>query len=117
MEEHIPQLSYRAGLGERIEPANGFIYEVTEYISYKKESRIELEENFFLKCSKETKFKFKREIYPLYDRFTEVTLIGAPIKFIIENNLPIFELQHKIKVKNEKGKSDVQSRQVYRCKR
>lgn len=95
MEEHIPPVSYRTGLGEIVEPANGFIYEVTKYAIYKNEARVELIESKFIKCSKEVKFRTKIIMYPEYKVYISATLIGAPLEYL--KYLPLFVLKKKKK--------------------
>ena len=97
MEEHIPQLSFRTGNGEIIEPANEFIYEFNKYAIYRKESRIELLESKFIKSKTFIKFKTRMIPFPEYKEYLSVSLIGAPREYL--KYLPLSEIKKKKKKK------------------
>lgn len=99
------ELSYRTPGGDRIEPANEYIYEITKYLIYRKEHRIELVDSTYVKSKKLLKSKSKvsnkkEDIAEYYS----ISLIGAPKEYIIENNLPNYKLLKKIKLCQKKKK-------------
>lgn len=99
------ELSYRTQSGDRVEPANQFIYEITKYIVYRKEHRVEIDDSMFIKSDKP--LKSKSHISNKKDSIAEfysISLIGAPKEFIIKNNLPFYQLLKKDKLCQKKRK-------------
>lgn len=99
------ELSYRTSNGDRIEPANEFIYEITKYIIYRKEHRVEVENSMFVKSDKLLKSKshISNKKEPVAE-FYSISLIGAPKEFIVKNNLPFYQLLKKDKLCQKKRK-------------
>ena len=109
MAKPIPPTSYLTLDGSRIYPASAFIYEVTTYKLFRK--RAELINSKFFKSSKPlTMLDYK--IIRKKDYILEQTVVwlGAPIEYIIDNNLPVFNQKKK---KNEKGRSNVRKRKFH----
>ena len=116
MAKPTPPTSYLTSDGSRIYPASAFIYEVTTYklFNHKQavpsKGRAELVNSKFFKSSKPlTTLDYriiKRQEYTLEQT---VVWLGAPIQYILDNNLPIFDQKKK---KNEKGRSNVRKRKL-----
>lgn len=113
MAKPTPPTSYLTLDGSRIYPAPFFLYEVTTYKLYK--DRAELIDSKFFKASKPLKtlgYKaLKKSDYLLEQT---VAWIGAPMQFILDNNLPIYDPKKK---KNEKGRSNVRKGSHSRLRR
>lgn len=99
------ELSYRTQSGDRVESANQFIYEITKYIVYRKEHRVEIDDSMFIKSDKPLKSKshISNKKEPVAE-FYSISLIGAPKEFIIKNNLPFYQLLKKDKLCQKKRK-------------
>lgn len=114
MAKPTPPTSYLTSDGSRIYPAPVFLYEVTTYKLYNakqaapSKGRAELVNSKFFKASKPLTTlgyrALKKQDYLLEQA---VTWIGAPMQYILDNNLPIYDPKKK---KNEKGRSNVRKR-------
>lgn len=112
MARHIPQMKDRSGQeiktylykGYRVEVSSCFLYEVC-INKYWKWGFCMLGNKFF-KSDKLLRIKNTKilKYYKDYIIEKEISLIGVPYKFVIENNLPKFELNIKKKKvrKNER---------------
>lgn len=113
MAKSTPPTSYLTSDGSRVYPAPYFLYEVHTYKLFNKEQakpskgRAELVDSKFFKSDKPLKtlgYKaIKKSDYLLE---MSVTWIGAPMSYITDYNLPIYNP----KKKNEKRRSNVQKR-------
>ena len=115
MVKPTPPTSYLTSDGSRIYPAQAFLYEVTTYKLYKPtksyKGRAELINSKFFKSSKPlTMLGYKIIRKPEYILEQTVVWLGAPIEYILDNNLPIFDPKKK---KNEKGRSNVRKRKFH----
>ena len=98
----VTTVSYLNNLGERIEQAKTFIYEVSTYKHYK--NRAECVNSKFIKSPTPIKIKAstisrKEKDYILTK---DIVMIAAPIEYIKENRFKLFELNTK---KHEKAAS------------
>lgn len=93
-------VSYRFG-ENRIEPMPYFLYEVSVYKITKNMAGI-LDSKFF-KSDKLLKIKNEVECkkFKDYQIVRYIDLLGAPMEFIKENNLPIYELRKPSKKKKK----------------
>lgn len=93
-------VSYRFG-ENRIEPMPYFLYEVSVYKITKNMAGI-LDSKFF-KSDKLLKIKNDVECkkFKDYQIVRYIDLLGAPMEFIKENNLPIYELRKPSKKKKK----------------
>jgi len=114
MAKPTPSASYLTLDGSRIYPAPFFLYEVVTYKLYNgkqalpAKGRVELVNSKFFKSSKPLATLKYRTIKKLdYLLEQSIVWIGAPMQYITDNNLPIYD--PKIK-KNEKGRSNVRKR-------
>lgn len=100
MAKHIIPVSYRFG-DERIEPMPYFLYEVSIYKVTKNMAGI-LDSKLF-KSNKLLNIKKDVECkkYKDYEIVRYIDLLGAPMEFIEENNLPIYELRKPSKKKKK----------------
>lgn len=105
--------SYQTLDGSRIYPAPFFLYEVTTYKLYNEKQakpakgRAELIDSHFFRADKPLKvlgYKAIKKAEFLLEQ--SITWIGAPITYIQDNNLPIYNPRKK----NEKRRSNVQKR-------
>lgn len=91
--------------GCQIEVLPYFLYEVSIYESHRNRFNVldskMYTSNKFLKVKTRTTLRKTKE----YEIVRFIDLLGAPMSFIKENNLPIYELTSKRKKKNEKGKN------------
>ncbi len=111
-----PPTSYLTSDGSRIYPAPFFLYEVTTYKLYNAKQaapakgRAELIDSRFFKTTKPLKTLEYRSIKKSdYLLEQSITWIGAPMSYILDNNLPIYDPKKK---KNEKGHRNVQKRKL-----
>lgn len=113
MAKPIPTTSYLTSDGSRIYPAPFFLYEVVTYKLYNSKpykGRAELIDSKFFKASKPlAMLGYKAIKKPDYLLEQSVTWIGAPMEYILDNNLPIYDPKRK---KNEKGHRNVQRRKL-----
>ena len=112
MAKPTPPTSYLTSDGSRIYPAPFFLYEVITYKLYKPtalcKGRAELINSKFFKASKPlTTLGYKALKKQDYLLEQTVTWIGAPMQYILDNNLPIYDPKKK---KNEKGRRNVSKR-------
>lgn len=100
MVKHISQVSYRFG-DDRVEPMAYFLYEVSIYLDTKNMSTL-LEVRYF---KSDKLLEIKKDVVSKKLRSSRITryinLVGAPIEFIQENHLPIFELIKPFKKKKK----------------
>lgn len=93
-------VSYRFG-ENRIEPMPYFLYEVSVYKIAKNMAGL-LDSKFF---KSDKLLKIKNEVtckkFKDYQIVRYVDLLGAPMEFIEENNLPIYELRKPSKKKKK----------------
>ena len=115
MAKPTPPTSYQTSDGSRIYPAPIFLYEVVTYKLYNakqaapSKGRAELIDSKFFKSSKPlTTLGYKAIKKQDYLLEQSVVWIGAPMQYILDNKLPIYD--PKKKKKNEKGRSNVQKR-------
>ena len=115
MEKLTSPTSYLTSDGSRIYPAPCFLYEVTTYKlynakqSFPSKGRAELVNSKFFKSSKPLKtLDYKILRTPDYILEQTVTWLGAPIEYILDNHLPIYDP----KKKNEKRHRNVQKRKL-----
>jgi hypothetical protein len=113
MAKPTPPTSYLTSDGSRIYPAPFFLYEVVTYKIYRKtapcKGRAELIDSKFFKATKPLKTLGYRAIKkPDYLLEQSVTWIGAPMSYILDNKLSIYNP----KKKNEKGHRNVQKRKL-----
>lgn len=114
MAKPTPPTSYLTSDGSRIYPASAFLYEVTTYKIYNKtklcKGRAELINSKFFKASKPLTTLGYKAIKKL-DHLLEqsVTWLGAPMQYILDNKLPVYDPKKK---KNEKGHRNVQKRKL-----
>lgn len=104
------QESFLTSNGSRIYPAPFFLYEVTTYKLFRDKhgGRAELVNSKFFKASKPlTTLDYKAIKTKDYLLEMTVTWIGAPMQYITDNNLSIYDPKKK---KNEKGRSNVRKR-------
>lgn len=112
MAKPTPPTSYLTSDGSRIYPAPFFLYEVVTYKLYKPtcKGRAELINSKFFKVTKPLKTLGYRAIKkPEYLLEQSITWIGAPMSYILDNKLPIYDPKKK---KNEKGHRNVQKRKL-----
>lgn len=114
MAKPTPPTSYLTSDGSRIYPAPFFLYEVITYKLYKQtalcKGRVELIDSKFFKASKPLKTLGYRAIKkPDFLLEQSITWIGAPMSYILDNKLPIYDPKKK---KNEKGHRNVQKRKL-----
>lgn len=114
MAKPTPPTSYLTSDGSRIFPASAFIYEVTTYKLFNNKQakpskgRAELVNSKFFASSKPlTMLGNKIVRNPEYTLEMSIAWIGAPIQYILDNKLPIYDPKKK---KNEKGHRNVQKR-------
>lgn len=113
MAKPTPITSYLTSDGSRIYPAPFFLYEVCTYKLFNdkqakpSKGRAELVNSKFFKATKPIPLKYKAKKTKDYLLEMSVTWIGAPMQYIIDNNLPIYDPKKK---KNEKGRSHVSKR-------
>lgn len=106
--------SYLTSDGSRIYPAPFFLYEVTTYKLFNEKQakpskgRAELINSKFFKSSKPLKLEYKIIRNKDYSLEMSMTWIGAPMSYIRDNNLTIYD--PKKKSKNEKGNRNVSKR-------
>lgn len=93
-------VSYRFG-ENRIEPMPYFLYEVSIYKITK--NMAGLLDSKYYKSDKLLKIKNEVESkkYKDYSIVRYIDLLGAPMEFIRENNLPIYELRKPFKKKKK----------------
>ena len=106
--------SYLTPDGSRIYPANAFLYEVNTYKLFNSKQaipssgRAELINSKFFAANKPlTTLSYKAVINKNYLLEMSITWIGAPMQYILDNKLPIYDPKKK---KNEKGRSNVRKR-------
>lgn len=99
------ELTYRTPAGERIEIANGYIYEITKYFISRKEHRVEILDSVYVSSKKllKSKSKISNKKGDTCE-YISISLIGAPIEYITKNNLPNYQLLKKIKTCQRKKK-------------
>lgn len=114
MAKPTPPTSYLTFDGSRIYPASAFLYEVNTYKLYNakqaapSKGRAELVNSKFFTASKPlTTLGYKAVKNKDYLLEMSITWIGAPMEYILDNNLPIYDPKKK---KNEKGRSNVRKR-------
>lgn len=117
MAKPTPPTSYLTSDGSRIYPAQAFIYEVTTYKLFNakqaapSKGRAELINSKFFAFTKPlTTLNYKALKKPDYLLEQTVTWLGAPMDYILDNNLPIYD--PKKKKKNEKGHRNVRKRKL-----
>ena len=114
MAKPTPITSYLTSDGSRIYPAPFFLYEVVTYKLFNEKQakpskgRMELVNSKFFKSSKPLKLEYKIVRNKDYSLEMSITWIGAPMDYIRDNNLPIYD--PKKKTKNEKGRRNVSKR-------
>ena len=111
MGKPTPPTSYLTLDGSRIYPTPFFLYEVVTYKLYNAKQaspakgRAELINSKFFKSSKPlTTLGYKSIKKPDHLLEQSIAWIGAPVQYITDNNLPIYDPKKK---KNEKGRSNV----------
>lgn len=116
MAKPTPPTSYLTSDGSRIYPAPFFLYEVVTYKLYNAKQtapckgRAELIDSKFFRASKPlTTLGYKAIKKPDYLLEQSITWIGAPMSYILDNKLPIYDPKKK---KNEKGHRNVQKRKL-----
>lgn len=114
MAKPTPPTSYLTLDGSRIYPASAFLYEVSTYkILNSKQAtpqkgRAELvNSKFFITSKPLTMLGYKAIKNKDYLLEMSITWIGAPMPYILDNKLPIYDPKKK---KNEKGHRNVQKR-------
>lgn len=115
MAKPTPITSYQTSDGSRIYPAPFFVYEVVTYKLYNakqatpSKGRAELISSKFFKSSKPlTMLSYKAIKKQEYLLEQTIVWIGAPMQYILDNKLPIYDPKNKSK--NEKGRRNVQKR-------
>ena len=115
MAKPTPPTSYQTSDGSRIFPASCFLYEVVTYKLFNSKQaapfkgRAELIDSRFFKASKPlTMLGYKAIKKPDYLLEQSVVWLGAPMQYILDNKLPIYDPKKK-KI-NEKGRHNVQKR-------
>jgi hypothetical protein len=116
MAKPTPPTSYLTSDGSRIYEAPFFLYEVVTYKLYNtkqanpSKGRAELINSKFFKASKPLA-TLSRKVLKKPDYLLEQSIvwIGAPMSYITDNNLTIYDPKKK---KNEKGRSNVQKRKL-----
>lgn len=117
MAKPTPITSYLTSDGSRIYPAPFFLYEVMTYKLFNEKQakpskgRVELVNSKFFKSSKPLKLEYKIVRKSDYSLEMSMTWIGAPMDYIRDNNLLIYD--PKKKTKNEKGRRNVSKRSHY----
>ena len=114
MAKPTPPTSYLTSDGSRIYPASAFLYEVTTYRIFNnkqtlpQKGRAELVNSKFFTSSKPL-VTLGYKVVKTKDYLLEMTIawIGAPMPYILDNKLPIYDPKKK---KNEKGHRNVQKR-------
>lgn len=107
MAKPIDQKNFLTSDGSRIYPAPFFLYEVTTYKLFR-EGRAELVNSKFFRASKPlAMLGYKAVKNKDYLLEMTVTWTGAPMQYIIDNNLPIYDPKKK---KNEKRRNNVRER-------
>jgi len=116
MAKPTPITSYLTLDGSRIFPASAFIYEVTTYKLFNSKQaapskgRAELvDSKFFIASKPLTTLKYRAIKKKDYLLEQSVAWLGAPMSYILDNNLPIYDPKKK---KNEKGHRNVQKRKL-----
>jgi len=116
MAKPTPITSYLTLDGSRIFPASAFIYEVTTYKLFNSKQaapskgRAELVDSKFFVTSKPlTTLKYRAIKKKDYLLEQSVAWLGAPMSYILDNNLTIYDPKKK---KNEKGYCNVQKRKL-----
>ena len=117
MAKPTPPTSYLTSDGSRIYEAPFFLYEVVTYKLFNSKQavpskgRAELIDSKFFKTTKPLA-TLNRKVLEKPDYLLEqsVVWIGAPMSYIKDNNLTIYD--PKKKKKNEKGRSNVQKRKL-----
>ena len=114
MAKPTPPTSYLTSDGSRIYPAPFFLYEVITYKLYKPtalcKGRAELINSKFFKATKPLKTLGYRAIKkPDFLLEQSIVWVGAPMPYILDNKLPIYDPKKK---KNEKGHRNVQKRKL-----
>lgn len=93
-------VSYRFG-GDRIEPMPYFLYEVIIYKATKNMAGL-LDSKYY---KSDKLLKIKNEVtckkFKDYQIIRYINLLGAPMEFIKENKLPIYELRKPSKKKKK----------------
>lgn len=115
MAKPTPPTSYLTSDGSRIYEAPFFLYEVVTYKLFNSKQaapskgRAELIDSKFFKTTKPLA-TLNRKVLEKPDYLLEqsVVWIGAPMSYIKDNNLTIYDP----KKKNEKGRSNVQKRKL-----
>lgn len=114
MAKPTPPPSYLTLDGSRIYPAPVFLYEVSTYRiltgkqAVPQKGRAELvNSKFFAALKPLTMLGYKAVKTKDYLLEMSVTWIGAPMPYILDNKLPIYDPKKK---KNEKGHRNVQKR-------
>jgi len=114
MVKHTLPTSYLTSDGSRIYPAPFFLYEVVTYKLYKQtascKGRAELINSKFFKATKPLKtLGYKAIKKPDFLLEQSIVWIGAPMSYILDNKLPVYDSKKK---KNEKGHRNVQKRKL-----
>lgn len=113
MAKPTPITSYLTSDGSRVYPAPFFLYEVVTYKLFNEKQakpskgRAELINSKFFKSSKPLKLEYKIKRTKDYSLEISITWIGAPMEYILDNKLPIYDPKKK---KNEKGHRNVSKR-------
>lgn len=113
MAKPTPPTSYLTSDGSRIWPAPFFLYEVLTYKLFNEKQakptkgRAELVNSKFFKSSKPLKLEYKIIRKSDYSLEMSIVWIGAPMEYIRDNNLEIYDPKKK---KNEKGRRNVSKR-------
>ena len=114
MAKPTPQTSYLTLDGNRIYPASAFLYEVNTYKLFNakqaipSKGRAELvNSKFFIATKPLTTLGYKAVRTKDYLLEMSITWIGAPMQYILDNHLSIYDPKKK---KNEKGRRNVQKR-------
>lgn len=113
MAKPTPPTSYLTSDGSRIWPAPFFLYEVLTYKLFNEKQakpakgRVELVNSKFFKSSKPLKLEYKILREKDYSLEMSMVWVGAPVDYIRDNNLEIYDPKKK---KNEKGRRNVSKR-------
>ena len=98
MVKNIPQMCYPTGDGNSINAATRYIYRITKQIIYKKENRVELDRVRYISSPTLLKLKKSQSITKISKDIIcikDIEWIGAPRKYIEENNLKLINLKEK----------------------
>ena len=117
MAKPTPPTSYLTSDGSRIYPAPFFLYEVVTYKLFNSKQAIPskgraelINSKFFAFTKPLTTLNYKALKKPDYLLEQSIVWIGAPMQYILDNKLPIYDPKKK---KNEKGRSNVQKRKFH----